>query len=126
MLRRFRVKFIVWLFLIPTLLWGKSESYDAGERLYFAKGCNGCHGIKGEGLHEYPALANRDKEILAGKLRRFREGISMNQQQELMIGFAQGLSDEEIDALTTFLHEFVDTQVEQYDMEFETWGDGGS
>jgi cytochrome c553 len=120
------VRYIVWLFLVSGLLWAKSDNYDAGERLYFEKGCNGCHGIKGEGLHEYPALANRKKEILAGKLKRFRQGLSDNQQQELMIGFAQELSDEEIDALTTFLHEFKDEQTEQYDMEYESWGDGGS
>ena len=126
MLRRFRVRYIVWLFLVSGLLWAKSDNYDEGERLYFSKGCNGCHGIKGEGLHEYPALANRNKAILVGKLERFRKGLSDNQQQEMMIGFAQGLSDAEIDALTTFLHEFEDEQTEQYDMEFESWGDGGS
>ena len=120
------MRYIVWLFLLPALLLAKSDLYEEGKRLYFAKGCNGCHGIKAEGLHEYPMLANRDKHILAGKLERFRKGLSDNQQQEMMIGFAQGLSDAQIDALTTFLNEFVDDQKESYDPGFETWGDGGS
>ena len=120
------MRYIVGLFLLPLCLAAQSDLYDEGKRLYFAKGCNGCHGIKAEGLHEYPMLANRDKTILARKLERFRRGLSDNQQQEMMIGFAQGLSDAEIDAITTYLHEFKDEQKESYDPAFETWGDGGS
>jgi cytochrome c553 len=123
---RYSVRSIIWLFLLPALLLAKSELYEAGKRLYFAKGCNGCHGIKAEGMNEYPLLANRAKGYLAYKLDRFRKGLSDNQQQELMIGFARGLSDAEIEALTTFLYEFEDEQTERYDIPFETWGDGGS
>jgi len=120
------VKYILALFLLVHGAWGQSDRYKQGEQLYFAKGCNGCHGIKGEGLHEYPALAGRQKQILAGKLEQFRKGISQNQQQELMIGFAQELHDDEIDALTTFLSTFKDTQTERYEIPYESWGDGGS
>lgn len=120
------MRFTVWLLLIPILLFAKSERYETGKQLYFAKGCNGCHGVKGGGMNEYPPLANRPKEYLAKKLDRFRKGLSDNQQQELMIGFARGLSDDEVDALTTFLSEFVDEQTERYDIPFESWGDGGS
>ena len=125
MLRRFRVKYILGLFLAATLC-GAADTYETGRELYFAKGCNGCHGVKAEGVHEYPALAKRDKEILVRKLEQFRSGVSMNQQQELMIGFARDLNDDEIDALTTFLSTFKDDQQERYDIPFEPWGDGGS
>ncbi len=107
-------------------LFASSEQYKEGEALYFAKGCNGCHGIKAEGMTAYPALANRAKGFLTYKLKRFRSHISDNQQQEMMIPFAIGLSNKDIEALTTFLNKYVDTQEEHYDSSYEVWGDGGS
>ncbi len=120
------MRFIVIFLLIFPPLFSVTPLYEKGERLYFQKGCHGCHGIKAEGMTAYPALAHRAKGFLAYKLKRFRDKISDNQQQEMMIPFATGLSDEEIDALSTFLHTFVDTQEESYDSSYEVWGDGGS
>ena len=113
-------------FLLFMPLIAENSLYDEGKQLYFQKGCNGCHGIKAEGMTSYPALANRAKGFLTYKLERFRSKISDTQIQEMMIPFAKGLSDAQINALTTFLNEFYDVQTEKYDMEFETWGDGGS
>ncbi len=120
------MRFIVLFFLIFLPLYTATPLYEKGERLYFQKGCNGCHGIHAEGMTAYPALANRAKGFLTYKLKRFRDKISDNQQQEMMIPFATGLSDEEIDALTTFLHAFVNVTQEEYDSSYEVWGDGGS
>ncbi len=120
------MRFIVLFLLFFTSLFASSELYKQGEALYFQKGCNGCHGIKAEGITSYPALANRAKGFLTYKLERFRNQISDNQQQEMMIPFAIALSDNDINAITTFLNEFVDTQQEQYDSSYEVWGDGGS
>ncbi len=103
-----------------------SSDYEAGKNLYFGKGCNGCHGTKAEGMTTYPALANRAKGFLAYKLKRFRSEISDKQIQEMMIPFAIGLSDKEIDQLCIFLNEYVDEQTERYDIEYTTEGDGGS
>ena len=103
-----------------------SSDYEAGKNLYFGKGCNGCHGTKAEGMTTYPALANRAKGFLAYKLKRFRSEISDKQIQEMMIPFAIGLSDTEIDQLCIFLNEYVDEQTERYDIEYTTEGDGGS
>jgi len=114
------------LFIAPVALLSATSVYEKGKLLYFEKGCNGCHGIKAEGMTSYPPLANRAKGFLRYKLERFRSGISDTQIQEMMIPFAKGLSDGQIDAITTFLNEFTDEQTEKYDMEFETWGDGGS
>lgn len=100
--------------------------YKKGEKLYFEKGCNGCHGTKAEGMTGYPLLANRAKGFLTYKLERFRSEISDNQQQEMMIPFAKGLSDEQIDLLTTFLNQYHDEMTEKYDSSYQTWGDGGS
>lgn len=105
---------------------GTDDIYTRGKMLYFQKGCNNCHGGRGEGSGNYPFLANRAKGFLAYKLRTFREGSAENARQEMMTGFAVGLSNAEIDAITTFLSDFHDEQTEKYDMEFQTWGDGGS
>ena len=56
----------------------------------------------------YPRLANRAKGFLTYKLKRFRDKISDNQQQEMMIAYATSLSDNDIEDLTTFMTDFVD------------------
>ncbi len=120
------MRLITIFFLITTFLSAK-VSYEEGKTLYMGKGCFSCHGNKAEGVHRYPALANRAKGFLTYKLKRFRDKLSDNQQQEMMIAFAIGLSDEDIDSLTTFLYEYKDSDLaESYDDSFETHGDGGS
>ena len=104
-----------------------SSAYEMGKKLYKQKGCGSCHGMSLEGMHMYPYLANRSKGFLSYKLKRFRSQISDNQQQEMMIPFALSLSDEDIDALSTFMNDFVDDENKKsYDDSFETHGDGGS
>lgn len=103
-----------------------TELYDHGKTLYFQKGCSNCHGSKAEGTGNYPMLANRAKGFMAYKLKTFRKGVAETPMQEMMIGFATPLSDADIDAITTFLSDFVDEQSEKYDPAYETWGDGGS
>jgi len=79
-------------------------------------------------MHTYPKLANRAKYILVKKLKFYRgkQGV-MNQTAQIMIPFAENLSDEEISYLTTFLSEYKeDANAPKYEMEFESWGDGGS
>jgi len=120
------LKRLLLFFLLNSLLSANDALYTEGKQLYFEKGCNGCHGIKAEGMTSYPALANRAKGFLTYKLERFRDKISDTQIQEMMIPFAVALSDKQINALTHFLNEFYDEQTEKYDIEFETWGDGGS
>ena len=101
--------------------------YETGKDLYMAKGCYSCHGTKAEGMHAYPRLANRAKGFLTYKLKRFRDKMSDNQQQEMMIDFAVGLSDKEIEDLVTFLYDFKEEEPdERYDDSYEVHGDGGS
>ncbi|MDD2448568.1 MAG: cytochrome c [Sulfurimonas sp.] len=115
------------LLLFFTLFTLSFASYDDGKRLYIEKNCGNCHGARLEGMHMYPALANRAKGFLAYKLKRFRSKVSDNQQQEMMIPFAQNLSDKDIDDLTIYMHEFVeDVNKERYDTSFAVEGDGGS
>ncbi len=120
------MRFITIIFLFTTFLSAQTP-YKAGKTLYLEKGCYSCHGHKAEGIHRYPSLANRAKGYLAYKLKRFRDKLSDNQQQEMMIAYAVDLSDEDIENLTTFLYEYTDDDLaESYDDSFETHGDGGS
>ena len=120
------MRFITIIFLFTTFLSAQTP-YKVGKTLYLEKGCYSCHGHKAEGIHRYPSLANRAKGYLAYKLKRFRDKLSDNQQQEMMIAYAVDLSDEDIENLTTFLYEYTDDDLaESYDDSFETHGDGGS
>ncbi|MEA1919356.1 MAG: c-type cytochrome [Campylobacterota bacterium] len=120
------MRLITILFFLFISLSAETSLYDKGKGLYFEKACNGCHGTKAEGMTNYPSLANRAKGFLAYKLKTYRKGIVTTQAQQMMIAFAQPLSDDDIDALSTFLHEYKDEQKEHYNPEYETWGDGGS
>jgi len=119
------------LFLILLLhidLYAQIDNYTQGEILYSQKGCNGCHGIHGEGMHEYPVLMNKPKWYLVKKMKFYRgkTGV-MNQTAQIMIPFAQNLNDEEISYLTYYLSQYKeDVNAPKYDIEYESWGDGGS
>ena len=120
------MRIIILLFIIISLSIAQ-KPYEDGKKLYMQKGCFSCHGAKAEGMHMYPSLANRAQGFLAYKLKKFRNKQSDNQQQELMIGYAISLTDNDIENLTFFMSNFVDEENgEQYDDNFETWGDGGS
>lgn len=116
------------LFIVTSPLFAvdSSNDYARGKTLYFQKGCNNCHGSRAEGTGNFPYLANRAKGFLAYKLKSFRKGTAENARQEMMVGFAVGLTDDEINAMTTFLSDYRDESTERYDSEFQTWGDGGS
>ena len=104
-----------------------ASSYEKGKNLYKQKGCGACHGTKLEGMNKYPYLANRSKGFLTYKLKGFRSQESFNQQQEMMIPFAIGLSDEDIEYLTTYMYKYVEEKnTKSYDDSFEVHGDGGS
>ncbi|MDD2789181.1 MAG: cytochrome c [Sulfurimonas sp.] len=120
------MRFVFPLFLIFFLAHAQTP-YEKGKELYMQKGCYSCHGNNLEGLHRYPKLANRAKGFLSYKLNRFRDKISDNQQQEMMIAFAVGLSDTDIDALTSYMQEYVEEKKgKRYDTSFSLEGDGGS
>ena len=119
-------KFLVVFIFAISLLFGE-DIYSKGEKLYLSKGCPSCHGIGAKGLHEYPKLANRSKWDLRRRLYRLQKGIASSQQSSIMIPFAKTLSDDEIEAITYFLENIHSSNNEErYDMEYESWGDGGS
>lgn len=99
--------------------------YDEGKKIYFSKGCNGCHGVDAKGSAAYPGLAYRRKAFLSNKLKLYRKKVAPTQQAELMVPFAQMLNDRQIDALTTFFSEYHEER-SQYKQEHSNRGDGGS
>lgn len=116
------------LLLSGTVCFADIDPYREGEILYSQKGCNGCHGIAGEGMGTYPRLANKQKYILVKKLKFYRgkKGV-MNQTAQIMIPFAENLNDSEISYLTTYLSEYTKNEdAPKYDIEYQSWGDGGS
>ncbi|MDQ7042046.1 MAG: c-type cytochrome [Sulfurimonas sp.] len=120
------MRFILLLFLTFHSIFAQTP-YEKGKDLYISSACYSCHGHKLEGIHRYPYLANRAKGYMTYKLKRFREKKADTQQQEMMIGFAVGLSDEDIDNLTTYFRDYVeDESSERYDDSYENYGDGGS
>jgi cytochrome c553 len=103
--------------------------YSLGETLYLKNGCNSCHGNAAQGSGSYPRLANRAKGFLAYRLRQFRSGKAASAQEEIMLGFASGLSDSDIDAITTFLSDYHSDSDdgERYERPlFDQTGDGSS
>ena len=122
----FVLRFLLLLFLTFLTL-NADTLYEKGEKIYKEKGCGGCHGVKLEGMHRYPFLANRAKGFLIYKLKRFRSRKADNQQQEMMIPFATSLSDQDIEALGVYMNEYVDKSLEEsYDYSFTREGHGGS
>jgi len=120
------LRFILLLFLTFTSIFAET-SYEKGKYLYISNACYACHGHKLEGIHRYPHLANRAKGYMSYKLKHFREHKADTQQQEMMIDFTLGLSDDDIDDLTTYFRDYIDVEIaESYDDSYETHGDGGS
>lgn len=120
------MRFIFFIFFTVLSL-GADTPYEKGKQLYMKNGCYSCHGTKLEGLHKYPYLANRAKGYMSYKLKRFRSKLSDNQQQEMMIPFAVGLNDDDIENLTIYMNEFVEEKnAKKYDDSFKTHGHGGS
>lgn len=106
MFERVKVRKIIMLILPMIALMAAPTNYVQGKKLYFSKGCNNCHGVSATGSGQYPSLAYRRKAFLTYRIKALRAKQKTSQLSELMIPFALGLSDIEIDALSTFLNEY--------------------
>ena len=86
-------------FAAPALAAGPKGNVAAGQEK--SKTCASCHGATGnESLDDtYPKLAGQYPEYLAKALHDYKSG---ERQNAIMAGFAQGLSDEDIDDLAAF------------------------
>lgn len=80
----------------------KSAVAAAGERKYKTV-CAVCHGQNAEGMGNYPRLAGLKREEISSKLMDYRAGKQMGPLTAIMAATARDLTDEEIEALATYL-----------------------
>lgn len=119
------MRLIIPIVLLLSSLHAADTLYKQGKKLYFAKGCNGCHGIDAKGIAAYPGLAYRPKPFLTYKLNLYRSKHADTQQAQMMIPFAMKLTNADINALTTYLSEFKEDK-KSSTHSYSIRGDGGS
>lgn len=91
------------------------ELVEAGEALYHAgnadtsvPSCAACHGPAGAGIPgaHFPRLSGQHADYTAKRLRDYRNGINNGEDDSyshIMIAVSQSLSDEEIDAVSSYI-----------------------
>ncbi|MFO7953402.1 c-type cytochrome [Thioalkalivibrio sp.] len=75
---------------------------QAGQSKYQSV-CASCHGAEGQGQAIFPALAGNDADYLSAQLERYRAGEEVGDNTALMRPQAQGLSDEDIANLSSYI-----------------------
>lgn len=73
---------------------------DKGAEIYGQ--CVGCHGPTGGG-GVGPKLAGQSSDALAAKLKDYKAGKQMGPQTAMMAPIAQGLSDEDVEAVANYI-----------------------
>jgi cytochrome c553 len=122
------LKIVLSLIFITLSLYGSDsdKKYREGENIYFSKGCNGCHGVDATGVQGYPRLANKPKYYLQQRLKMYKSGAIKRQKAFLMKPFAEVLNSREVEKVTYFLENIVQSEEELYYPDSGNWGDGGS
>ncbi len=97
------------------------------EKLYLQNGCNGCHGMYGEGIGASPRLQGVREEILLRRLKDLQKGKTRSAFGTIMISFAKALDENQTKAMAKYLSN-LKTKVneERYEIEYTPAGDGGS
>ena len=83
---------------------GTANAAD-GAALYTAKGCVACHGpdAKTPILPQYPKIAGQNKEYALQQLKDIKSGARNNGMSAAMAATMAAVSDEEMDALATYI-----------------------
>ncbi len=94
---------------------GDAKLAKKGEKLHLSgnkklgdfAACIRCHGEKGKGLDKknalFPVIGGQTKDYLVKQLRDFKSGIRANDPAGMMAVVAQGMTDEEIIAVSEYL-----------------------
>lgn len=118
------MRFLLFFFITA---YAVASSYDEGEILYFQKGCHSCHGPTGQGMHNFPKLANVKAQDLRRKLTAYRQDHIKTPQASIMTAYAKAMSDVEMEHIIFYLANYMPPHLDKrYDDSFKTWGDGGS
>lgn len=120
------MRLLLLFFFLTFPLFADSSLYAQGKKLYFSKGCNGCHGVSAGGTNQYPPLAYRRKAFLLYKLKLLRNKQGNTQLASMMIPFAMGLTDGQMDALSTFLSDYHESNKGSYVPDYSMTGGGSS
>lgn len=86
-------------------LTGTAHANDAGKAIYDST-CTVCHGPTAQGMAIYPKLAGQSADDLAAKLQTYKAGEQVGAMSAVMFPTAQGLSDEDIQAVTAYIATF--------------------
>jgi cytochrome c553 len=83
---------------------GPGDQVRLGETVYSQRGCNKCHGNRGEGSGEkiYPALAAQHYSYLLREMEMIRTGARGNSHPE-MVAALRDISTAEMEALADYL-----------------------
>ena len=68
----------------------------------FKRTCVACHGMQGQGMEKMPRLAGQPAEYIRKALKRFRSN-DPSRAGSVMLGIASQLSDNDIEALASYL-----------------------
>ncbi|WP_019571532.1 c-type cytochrome [Thioalkalivibrio sp. ALMg3] len=80
----------------------QAADIQAGQSKY-QNTCASCHGAEGKGQAIFPALVGQDAETVASLLERYRAGEEVGDHTALMRPQAQGLSDDDIANLSSYI-----------------------
>ncbi len=71
----------------------------------FASKCSACHGQTGEGVGGNPKLTGLTADQIKTKLMDYKAGKTVGPKTAIMAPMAKGLTDEQINALASYLGE---------------------
>jgi len=95
--------------------------------LYLKSSCNSCHGMYGEGMGSNPRLQGIKYEILYERLTNLQKGITRTTGGAIMVSFAKSLDKNQTIEMVKYLTNLkTPKNIEIYDEEYQTEGDGGS
>ncbi len=113
------------LFIIFILV--QITANETMEGVYLKNGCQGCHGLYGEGIGASPRLQGLREKVILQRLKNLKQGKTRTAFGNIMVSFAQGLSDEEIVEMAKYLSTLKRVEGrETYELEDDNSGDGSS
>ena len=90
-------------FFIFTALLCFSHANNEMEILYLKNGCNGCHGMYGEGIGASPRLQGIREHVLLGRLKDLQNGKTRSAFGTIMISFSKALDENQTKEMAKYL-----------------------
>ena len=89
----------------PSKLSTGQHVYRGGNLERQVAACAGCHGPAGQGnpAANYPSIKGQHSTYVAAQLRAYRSGARATDPNQMMRNVAAGLTDEEIDAVASYV-----------------------